>query len=212
MTLALQDLADLQHPDLSYSRMAWVQNKGLFAAVRRSGGQCEFTGVSVHTVLQPQTAHLHTHQFLLSLLLLNTKLDPKKQTDEVPWCCIYTGSQALRSPSFYLKVHWRLQSVQRGRLFSPSSCSAGLRPVQPPWRCPAGGDAPEQWSFPVRDRSHEFNPSVQTWNTFLMIIYWHKQVLTSNPWSRPTFIMSLHLFGTMHMTSTAFYNTRTSSV
>lgn len=28
--------------------------------------------------------------------------------------------------------------------------------------------------------------------------------LTSNPCSRPTFIMSLHLFGTMHMTSTAF--------
>lgn len=28
--------------------------------------------------------------------------------------------------------------------------------------------------------------------------------ITSNPCSRPTFIMSLHRFGTMHMTSTAF--------
>lgn len=33
-----------------------------------------------------------------------------------------------------------------------------------------------------------------------------KSSFTSNPWRRPTFIMSLQRFGTTHITSTAFYS------
>lgn len=36
-----------------------------------------------------------------------------------------------------------------------------------------------------------------------------RQTLTSKPWSRPTFMTSLHLLGMMHMTSTAFCKKRT---
>lgn len=62
IALALQDLADLQHPDLSDSRVAWVQNKGLFATIGHSGGQCEFTWVSINIILKPQTAQLHAYK------------------------------------------------------------------------------------------------------------------------------------------------------
>lgn len=50
-------------------------------------------------------------------------------------------------------------------------------------------------SFVARDTARVF------WKMYLHFA----DELTSNPCSRPTFIMSLHLFGTMHMTSTAFY-------
>ncbi len=76
IALALQDLADLQHPDLSDSRVAWVQNKGLFTAIGHSGGQCEFKWVSIHTILKPQTAHLHTYKQCFDLLYTILDLSP----------------------------------------------------------------------------------------------------------------------------------------
>lgn len=61
VALAIQDLVDLQGPDLPDSRVGGVQEKGLDAAIWHSGGQCKLTRVAVCTVLHAQTVHLHTN-------------------------------------------------------------------------------------------------------------------------------------------------------
>lgn len=60
VALGLEDLVDLQGPDLPDAEVGGVQEEGLKAAVRHSGGQCKLARVTVCAVLQAQTVHLHT--------------------------------------------------------------------------------------------------------------------------------------------------------
>lgn len=69
VALGLQDLVNLQGPDLPDSRVGGVQEKGLDAAVWHSGGHGKLTRVTVCTVLQAQTAHLRTN--IMQIIIFN---------------------------------------------------------------------------------------------------------------------------------------------
>lgn len=56
--MALQYLADLKGPDLTHSQVGGVEDEGFYAAIGHPRGQHKLTGVTVHTVLQPQTTDL----------------------------------------------------------------------------------------------------------------------------------------------------------
>ena len=58
VALALQDLGDLEVPDLPDPGVSRVQDEGLGAAAGRPRGHHELAGVAVRTVLQAHTAHL----------------------------------------------------------------------------------------------------------------------------------------------------------
>lgn len=131
----------------------------------------------------------------------------------LPWCCSCRGSLVKRSLSSFQVAHWRWPAAQRGRLSSPSSDWAVHPLGQTPWMCPVaeGGPVP-QFSPREKDETERIIRSF-VGERLLSKIFWNGlQMLTSNPCSRPTFIISLHRFGTMHMTSTAFCNHMTKKV
>ena len=58
VALALQYLADLKGPDLPDTQVGGVEDKGFYAAIGHPRRQHKLTGVTVHTVLQPETTDL----------------------------------------------------------------------------------------------------------------------------------------------------------